>query len=253
MDEPNKKEFERLIFEGMRNSYRNAFSFSGEITTTIKPEYLVTVNIAQSINEINKHNSNIIIIKLEESTWSFASSCVPLFSNPNSLFNNHIREMQDSQKRPGRVDIATYREVGSFDKRPFAVIEVKGFVKYVSTIYLDIIRNLEFFGISDKNTGSSRLEQSYMVFLHKHEGCIFERQKQDGILELKKTYEQYLLQLNSFIPKSLQWRIEADTIAKNLLDDSTDISEEEGEYRSQEAYHYIGVVIVLEKRENSNE
>lgn len=249
-----KEEFEKLIFEGLRKSYLDAYSFTGQINSVIRPEYLITVNIAQSIDSINKRNKDFgspLIIKLEEPTYRFAMACVPLFSDPNSLFNNDIRGVHDSEERPGRVDLAIYEHTdNTFDKKPYAVIEVKGFVNNVAIVKKDLERNLEFHGLLDNKTGASRLDTSYMVFIHQHEKCVLTTRKQEGINKLKGAYRNYLSNFRLFNDKStaLTFRVEADTIAEHLIDpDNNDWPEEVLQGIYEESYHYIGVLLVIEK------
>jgi hypothetical protein len=58
----DKKILNSSIIKGISCAYQNSVSFYNHVNPYVKPEYLVTVNVAQSINEDFKN----LIIKLEE-------------------------------------------------------------------------------------------------------------------------------------------------------------------------------------------
>lgn len=249
MAEINREKLETLIFAGLKEGYIDSYSFTGEINSIIKPEYLLTVNIAKKIKELNDEAhafGSPLIIKLEEPTRSFATACAPPHENL-SLFNTLYRE-DHNPTRNGKIDIALYTHTSdAFDKIPYAAIEIKGFISTKAELTQDIIRNLYYLNIKDKKTGNSRLKHSYLVCIHEHKGAKEESEKKKKIENLEKGYKKYLEKFNT--SKEFDFYIKGDTIAEYLIKDSdqflpTDILEGIAEL----AIHYIGILIRTEKK-----
>ena len=92
------KEIITRIFRGITNVFNYYRDANIDISSQIKPEYLLTVKIAESLSE-NKTN---FIIKLEEPTKEFATSCVKNYQFGFSEKHNSSRN--------GRIDIAVYSD-----------------------------------------------------------------------------------------------------------------------------------------------
>lgn len=105
-----KEKVEKAIFEGLKVCYENNYSFTGEISSIVKPEALIHINIAKQIKKINDDNHDWGIplkIILQESTMRFATSCVPFEMNPMDIFSNELSENHNTI-RNGNIDIALY-------------------------------------------------------------------------------------------------------------------------------------------------
>ena len=258
----NKEVFEKLLFEGLKKSYLDSLNFSGNIDSDIKPEYLVTVNIAKKICTLNTYPGEHLIIKMEENTYKFAMSCVPLLSKPNSIFDSKVRGFLDTENRSGKsankekIDIAVYQKTrnGLETQTPYTVVEIKPFIKGFSGIEKDLIRNFKFHTLEDQKTGKSRLDQSYIAALYKHKNCLYEKDKIEKISKIKKEFaEKAKNKIKKHAKTSdhnIEVRIEVETISKNLLSDEVvkNLPQELSQIIYEEAYHYIGILTILEKR-----
>lgn len=245
-----KAKIEHAIFEGLKESYEDNYSFTGEISSIVKPESLIHINIAKKIRVINDENNDWgrpLQIKLEEPTSVFSTACVPFDAYPDDIFSSVLRENHNTC-RNGNIDIALYTEGETiFDNLPYAAIEIKDFISSRGELKLDIIRNIEYLTINDKNTGASRLKQTYLVCVHEHKGAIIKSDKQKELIRLEKGYKKYLAKfgLNA---KKIKLRLKIDTIAEYLIGANdkylpSDIMED----KAAQAIHFIGVVIVFEK------
>jgi len=245
-----KQEIEDAIFEGLKESYDDNYSFTGEINSIIRPESLIHINIAKKIRKINDENHDWgrpLQIKLEEPTSVFSTSCVPFEANPNDIFSSDLRDNHNTC-RNGNIDIAIYVDGDSvFDNKPFAAIEVKDFISTRGELRQDIIRNIEYLTLRDNKTGDSRLQQTYLVCVHEHKGALKKEDKQKEIDRLRKGYTSYLGKFG-LSTKMINQRLEINTISEYLLDENdrykpSDLLED----KVAQAIHFIGVLIVFEK------
>ncbi len=246
-----KNRIEKAIFEGFKESYEDNYSFTGEISSIIKPESLIHINIAKKIRIINDEHCNWgkpLEIKLEECTLTFASSCVPLQANPHDPFSSDYREYHDST-RSGNIDIAIYVEGDScFDRKPYAAIEIKDFIKTRGELRKDLIRNIEFLTLKDKITGNSRLEVAYVACIHEHKGIFKYDEKQKELDRLKAGYERYMEKFE-LASKDIKLRLEVATVAEYLIGiHDMNLPVEILEDKAAEAIHFIGVLVILEKQ-----
>jgi hypothetical protein len=92
------------IFEGVKHAFDYTEKTRGEIEALIKPEYLLTVKIAESISSLNSLTNPSYIIKLEEPTSEFSYGCLPNYSSEKFI----LTEPKDSYIRKGKIDIAVY-------------------------------------------------------------------------------------------------------------------------------------------------
>jgi hypothetical protein len=245
-----KERIEKAIFEGLEESYEDNYSFTGEISSIVKPESLIHINIAKKIRVINDENKNWgkpLKIKLEESTFRFATSCVPFNADPNDIFSSDYRENHNST-RSGNIDIALYVDGDSlFDDKPYAAIEIKDFITTRGELRQDIIRNMEFLTLRDRATGNSRLDLAYLACIHEHKGAIKKDDKQNEIDRLEAGYKRYMEKFD-LASKGIQLRLEIKTVAEYLIgNDDMYLPVEILEDKAAEAIHFIGALIVLEK------
>lgn len=245
-----KERIEQAIFEGLIESYEDNYSFTGEISAIVKPESLIHINIAKKIKAINDEHMDWgrpLKIKLEESTFVFASSCVPHKANPNDLFSTNYRDNHNSS-RSGKIDIALYVEGNShLHYQPYAAIEIKDFITTRGELRQDIIRNIEFLTLKDKMTGDSMLKLTYITCIHEHKGALTISEKQKEIDRLKKGYEKYIKKFD-LASKSIQLHVQLKTVAEYLIGEHDKNSPIEIlEDKAAEAIHFIGALIMFEK------
>lgn len=248
-------EIEQKIFEGLKESCKDVYRFTGKINGMIEPEYIVTVNIAKKLNEINSKNNDFgspLVIKVEEDTRTFASECVPL-ECWKDIFNPQLRDSHNTD-RDGKIDIAIYETIipNNLESRlPKCPIEVKKFNPTKAEIFKDLMRNLDYFKVSDSKTGENRLEKAYLVFLYHDRDCLFVTNKSNGINKAKLKYEQLTSQFAEWINNlNLKLRINIETVEEYLFDNNEEFEGHDPDWisdRAYESFHYIGVIIVIEK------
>jgi len=247
-------DIEKKIFLGLKEACKDAFRFTGVINEQIEPEYIVTVNIAKQLNEINSDNSGFgtpLIIKVEEDTTTFASECVPL-ELWEDIFNSKLRDAHNAD-RNGKIDIAVYETIvpTNFENRvPKCPIEVKKFNPPKSEIIKDLLRNLDYFKISDK-TGENRLDKAYLTCLHHDKDCLFVSNKDKGIEKAKEYYKkQTSIFAKGLKELNLKLRIEAETVEEYLFNDNDKFEGQDPDYisdRAYESFHHIGILMVIER------
>jgi hypothetical protein len=179
-----KEKFIEAIFSGLRNLFTYTIQAGLTQQHFIKPEYLATVSIAQSLAKLN--NKDELEIKLEESTADFASSCL------KTIIGNQIIKNVDSG-RPGRVDIAIYTKNsnGYYPNKAFCCVEVKNINPSKYLTLLDIERLICFLNLKNCNGAVSCLQLSYFVCIEERFGITKEK-IDDFVSELKLKYENLI-------------------------------------------------------------
>lgn len=236
------------IIKGIKSAFDYAEKSRGQIEAQLKPEYLLTVKIAESIATLNEQNGYPLIIKLEEPTLEFSNSCVPNFTPTNFTF----RDSHDSKTRVGKIDIAVYS--GESHKQfhyPKALfpIEVKSFNNTKYCFLADVERNIEFFKIKDVNTGDSLLELAYCISLEDSR-IQFLEDKEKEIMRIKEKYGNWLCTLENEEP-TIEFNIFTQTICENLYERNYSPNFSEGESETDyfnNSYHYVGVILIMTKR-----
>jgi hypothetical protein len=153
---PTRDEITQAIFEGLRNACEDGKHFTGQEDFMIRPEYIITVNIAKALFEIQGyylgHGYGYKVI-LEGNTRSFASGAFPTFrSDTADIFHKASLDLDPIElnaTRNGRVDIVIFDD----KDQSFSAIEVKGFNPSVPKVSDDIIRIIDFINLED-GTGS---------------------------------------------------------------------------------------------------
>ncbi len=101
-------QIEEKILEGMRNSCYDTFLFLEDESQKIGAEYLLTVNVAKMLANLNQYIGHPYKIYLERKTRLIASDCVPLFGREvanNFLGYRQILRKQHNTSRNGKADI----------------------------------------------------------------------------------------------------------------------------------------------------
>lgn len=249
---PTKDEFQTAIFTGLTNACEDAYHFTGEVNSKIRPEYIVTVNVAKGLFTINGRQSGYgyeFILKFEEDTPTFAMACVPQMIADN-IFNMKTRGFQDTD-RSGKIDICVYDQSGD---KPICPIEVKGFCPSKAEVVKDLERNLQLLELIDKETGASTLEFAFLAALEEHKNCLTEKNIDTGLAKVKAKYEKRLKTFKGKL-KDIELTVTTKTVAKNLIAagtsfagmDDMDIAD-----RVAETYHFVGVIMTLEKKKSSS-
>lgn len=235
------------IFKGLKDACYTSFFMKNGDFTDIKPEYLLTSLIARELAEKDSE----LVLKLEEPTEEFATSCVKQV-NENWLFSkNH------NVCRNGKIDIAVYKSrtaVGYINRlKSLFPIEIKG-VNPLKCNYLeDVERNIQYFEIHDKVTGGSILNLAYNVSIYMHQRFIYQEELPDILKLVKKKYKAWLSGFEDVLKNNnLEVKIYVKDVMSKLhsQSDKFDLSEGDTEWSYMDDWHiYIGVVVEIKRKE----
>jgi hypothetical protein len=149
----------RKTIEGLRTSCDDIVRFTEDHAVPVNAEYLLTVNIAKSIEGLNSALGWPLKIHLEYPAQKFLEKCFPLTRRSTSSFSfppgQTVFRQSPSIVRPGRIDVAVLCD-GQQDCTPVCAIEVKGFNPPKEKVIDDMRRNQEYF--ADANTGRSQIQ-----------------------------------------------------------------------------------------------
>ncbi len=176
---PLIEQIEEKILEGIRSSCNDTFLFLEDESQKIGAEYLLTVNVAKKLADLNQYIGHPYKIYLERKTRLIASDCVPLFGREvanNFLGHRQVLRKQHNTSRNGKADITLYNNTDGLVGTPICVIELKGFDPSRTLVLQDLRRNSEYFklvcrtGANNFNIPASRLctrfrSQSLMIKL----------------------------------------------------------------------------------------
>jgi hypothetical protein len=243
-----KYDIQEAIFLGLENACKDAYHFTGEVNAKIKPEYIVTVNIAKGLFSLNKGETGYgygIIIKFEEPTATFATACVPRII-VEDLFNMKLGSLQNTE-RNGKIDICIYNESG---ERPICPIEVKDFNPSKGEVLSDIKRNLQLMQLDDTQTGGSILDYAFISTLEEHKNCFSKKNVDSGLKKVKLKYEKWVKPFNDNLT-DIVISVDVKTVAHQLIGPDTNfqgMDDMEIADRVAETYHFIGVIITLDRK-----
>lgn len=156
------------IKEGWYRSFKFQWEATGCFFKEIKPEQIISVNIAISIVDKQKYFGHPFILKLEEKTSVAFNECFePIKKFPKNekyKFTKIERKIHNSS-RDGKFDIVIYNKSINSRKQHDTryVIEVKGFNQRRCNILTDIKRIHELASLSD-NVGSSSFVAGFVTF-----------------------------------------------------------------------------------------
>lgn len=150
---------EEKLASGMISVCDDTLYFLEDESQKIGAEYLLTVNVAKKLAELNSGIGYPYKIYLERKTKLVATDCVPLMARKESktfLGHKQILRKRHNTERNGRVDICLYRDSGGMARIPVCAIELKGFDPSRANVISDLRRNAEYFKITCR-TGPRRL------------------------------------------------------------------------------------------------
>lgn len=185
---------EKHILKGLYQTCKDLRLFSSDDDIIIKPEYLISVNIAKSISEVNKHQLiPLLDIKLEEKTSSFSINSVPIFSKVSDMFDIFTQKIRgfNNTSRNGNIDITIY-----LNSNPLTAIEVKQVNPSNKLVKKDIARIEELLYIKDKHTGETSVDQTYFTSF---EICKKSKLDSEIIEHIKNTKIKYRNMINSSV------------------------------------------------------
>ncbi|MDO3695975.1 restriction endonuclease, SacI family [Wenyingzhuangia sp. chi5] len=235
------EKLEEKIISGMLNTCKDLRLFSDQNEITIKPEYLINVNIAKSIAEINKNEIiPIIKINLEEKTSEFSINAVPTFSyieNPINIFNQKIRGFNNTS-RNGNIDITIYE-----NNEPHSAIEVKLVNPNGKKITEDILRLEELLYTEDNHTGKTNLKSTFFTCF---EICENSKSKNEINKHKSLTENKYSEILDKVLKQnSTKFKISVNIIPESVFNISQEILSLEDSYYLKKSV--LSLVVRLNK------
>lgn len=235
-----------IIFKGLHDACHTSFFFKNGDFTEIKPEYLLTVSVAKQFADHN--NLDRFIIKMEESTKNFASSCIPETDESWGFAERH------NSDRNGRIDIAIYNPDTSkrifHSYEPLFPIELKGINPSRGLVLEDLQRNTEYFLLEDKVTGKSILREAYFACIEEAKTFIYKEQKEDFNVLIETKYKSWTSNLKEFLNyHNLTLNIHVREVMSQLVSKDDEYDLKEGNSVKDfidDSHYYVGVVINVE-------
>ena len=235
-------QIEEKILEGMRSSCNDTFLFLEDESKKIGAEYLLTVNVAKKLADLNQYIGHPYKIYLERKTRLIASDCVPLCVRKvanNFLGYRHVLRKQHNTSRNGKVDITLYNNTGGLVDTPACVIELKGFDPSRKLVLQDLRRNSEYFKLVCR-TGASQLQYTCFAAMHSFPKSITDDQIKADLFSLETKYNSWQTEVG--IPADVKCRINIETISKGQ--DFSNPDENNPEVKVLECnHHFAGVVV----------
>lgn len=197
------------IIKGIYYAYEDSAKFNGFINPIIKPEYLITVNVAKSIRE-----DFDLIIKLEEPTDNFLNESADKLDILNHYqYIKHFKETKEEELRKGRIDIVLYDKDGKKNVLP---IEIKGFdtpTRNKQRLFDDINRLLLF--MSD-DSGHGNIKFSTVAFIQETK-VIIESEIAESLLNIKKEYTKIIEAVYGDYLNDFKFEIHTEKVFDNLF------------------------------------
>jgi len=241
------KELNSSIIKGIYCAYKDSKRFNGTINPYIKPEYLITVNIAKSISE-----DFDLIIKLEEPTEIFLKeSADKLEILKHFHYIKDFKENREKLLRTGRIDIVLYDE----KKKNVYPIEIKGFdspMRNKQRLFDDINRLLLFM---QDETGNSNIGFSTIAFIQEAKAS-FESEINDCLMKINQDYTSMLELVYSEYLEKFIFKVHTEIVFDNLFKSQEEIDsiptystiDEIGlEESNDELGLFVGVIITFYK------
>lgn len=229
----DQTDIEAAIISAMKLSCNEAFFFSEDETRLIDAEYLLTVNVAKKIVDLNTGIGIPYKIYLEKRTKEFASDCVPLMGK------GRIRKSRKNTTRNGKIDVTVYRD-GNFNGRPVCAIELKGFNPNRTTVLLDLKRNAEYFSLSCV-TGDSQIDFSIFAALHSLKNTQTAASANEDRESLRTKYNNWLSELAK--TEDYTVGIKVFTLSSSFLEEH--IAPPDDEWFEPNSHHFAGVMVTF--------
>lgn len=231
------------IKEALKTSCDEALYFSGDETQLIEAEYLLTVNAAKAVKELNQYFGYPYKIRLEHDTEAFATACTPLMGKKpadNILGYTGVFRTKNDTDRSGKIDLAVYVEENGSDI-PVCAIEFKGFDPAKDKIVEDLQRNAQYFSMTSP-TGGSTIQFTAFAALHRYRGVWTQQKELKSLEKVRTRYEKYIKESTDL--SDLLHEIDVSTIRRGMPPSVDDPYAADKGLQGDEDYHYIGVVVV---------
>jgi hypothetical protein len=230
----NMKDIVETILKGWSNVSEFIYNTQDdENKHHFKPEYLITVKIAENIMQyfIDKHLLDQYSILLEEKTSkAITRREKEVLEYSKYRVPKKYRANKES-KRKGRFDIVIYEKEYNYtldSYRTICVIEIKNYYGYFTTIQRDISRINE---LIDNSIISNSFEFGIMTFIIKPAKKDWERLYSKDELTINKYMNNILKKLDL----EDNWKVYNEIISKRYHDDDYPVLQ----------YLYIVVVLII--------
>ena len=219
------------------------YSQSEDKNLELKPEYLITVKIADSIVEnliVNPvSNFSLILEGKTSDAYERRKSEINLTITKNRIVEYIFRKKSDSNIRKGKFDIVLYKKeylAGSDQYRTYSVIEVKNIKFSNRQLMLDILRINEIIK-TNNNSDNYQLNYGILTFSEKVKKDLAIRMLfcNDSLTEIEKLVENRKLKYHQKLDLKENMSIET-FVMKNKI-------ENEDCYTLSDLYIIYNVVI----------
>ncbi|WP_148255589.1 hypothetical protein [Aidingimonas lacisalsi] len=238
---------EEKILSGMKSACDDTFFFLEDESQKIAAEYLLTVNVAKKLAELNSGIGYPYKIYLERKTKLVATDCVPLMAREHStnfLGYKRVLRKRHNTERNGKVDICLYRDSGGMSGVPVCVIELKGFDPSRQNVLKDLRRNSEFFKISCR-TGVSQIQYACFAAMHSFPKSLTQEQRYQDLEKLKQKYEKWQEEVG--LPHGLRFWVKVKTMSQAV--ETTLLDENDPDSLTLDGNHHFAGVTVSYARE----
>lgn len=230
------------IKDGMISAISDATIFTEDFSSAINTEYLVTVNIAQSLSRhcalVGEGN---LRIDLEKKTKDFSTSALPFLLPGDKSYRRNIFRRGTNVTRNGRVDIAILKSGTELERRSWGAIEVKGFKPRTHTVNLDLRRNAEFI-LLEGPTGSSSVELTVLCAFETCKNIYLESDKDAANKKISSRYQNIVNNLN------IDSRISAEIVVFEASSELATGNESPEDFFYLDNIHYHAGVLVIFRR-----
>lgn len=233
----------------MKAACNDMLRFSDEPARKINAEYLLTVNVAKAIDELNMQPADPYKIYIEKPTRDFARDCLHpvVFGNPLVRGSSVLRKGRPSIKRNGRIDVVVYYNdplTAYFGTQPLCAIELKGFNPTRALVVADLQRNLEFHKVFG-NTGESVLPFSLFSALHSFNSTYDEAGLLANLAKVDNFYKSLIPQVGDL--NGHEFRIQSFTVSRDLIGRVLDEGEEHEALDTDARHHFVGAIVLCLK------
>nr|WP_314530168.1 hypothetical protein [uncultured Pseudomonas sp.] len=237
------------VKDAMAAACNDMLRFSDEPAREINAEYLLTVNVAKAIDELNMQPADPYKIYIEKHTRDFARDCLHpiLFGKPLVRNSSVFRKGRPSIKRNGRIDVVVYYNdplTTYFGTQPLCAIELKGFNPSRTLVVADLQRNLEFHKVVG-DTGESVLPFSLFSALHSFNSTYDEAGLRANLTKVHSFYKSLFPQVGDLSGHELT--IRTFTVSHDLIGRVLDEGEEHEALDTDARHHFVGAIVLCLK------
>ena len=234
-------ELSTMLLNGLYRVFLTNFSQTDDVSAKIKPEYMTTVLIANSLVERYGGIGSSIQVRMEDATHKILGASIGFPRRTG--WHKEI-------SRPGRVDVVLYVSDGV--PRPVVLIEAKRFVRTYSAIEKDTKRLIEFLQTTNENNESTIAACASTFFLLEERNLTVASQRKLCETRLRTM----LTELMKIVPSGLQVEVRYRTLLAPLYKtvDEAMMLDENGQrkYAVDAPISIFGIVIIIYREDRNS-